>query len=345
MIPPVESNSSRVERLYSQPVERVVANFQEIETQPCQVCGTCSASPDYTLTGTRFTTLRCIQCGLGSLFPRPTSGEIASFYSNSYYGSSGRKFEGVVESLVRFVGSRHARFLAKHVPTGGRILDVGCGRGITLQALAERKLEAHGFEVSSDAVVGVKAGVEIHVADSLTDVGFTNQFFDEVIIWHVLEHVPNPRDLLCEVHRILRPGGVVIVAVPNASSWQARWMGPAWFHLDPPRHLYHFPLSALECLLESTGFSCQSQHHFSLRQNPFGWIQSFANCISWLPRNGLYVLLHGIDQRDGRRSYSALTRLQLRLLLIVLAPAALLLSVVAALWRRGATVHVVAMRS
>ena len=62
----------------------------------------------------------------------------------------------------------------------------------------------------------------------------------------------------------------LIVAVPNFSSWQARWAGAAWFHLDLPRHLFHFPLPALRRLLEECGLACRSEHHFSLRQNPFG---------------------------------------------------------------------------
>ena len=74
------------------------------------------------------------------------------------------------------------------------------------------------------------------------------------------------------------------MAVPNFSSEQARWAGDAWFHLDLPRHLYQFPLESLKRLLRDTGFAPVSDHHFSLRQNPFGWIQSAQNRRASLPR-------------------------------------------------------------
>jgi SAM-dependent methyltransferase len=164
-----------------------------------------------------------------------------------------------------------------------------------------------------------------------------------VLIWHVLEHLEHPRETLEEVHRILRPGGRLVVAVPNFASLQAEWSGAAWFHLDLPRHLYHFPLAALRRLLDDTGFEPISDHHFSLRQNPFGWIQSALNRVASLPRNGLYTLL----QRRAPRSPAPFdTRMRVLLLggFALLAPAALAAAVWDAFRERGATVHVVSLR-
>ncbi len=347
MNPAPESSTTHVEALYSQPVTRADAGASRLETPACEVCGTCSAVPIYMLPGTRFAIVRCADCGLGSLFPLPSSTEVGSFYHPDYYGSGGRKFSGLIELLVRLVGQRHARFLTKQVPAQGRVLDVGCGRGVTLQAIARTGLECHGFDVNPHAVQGLDAGIHVHVADSLADACLEDQSFDEVIIWHVLEHVPDPRAMLQEVHRILRPGGVLVVAVPNAASWQAKWAGPAWFHLDPPRHLYHFPLPALKRLLTSTGFQCQTEHHFSLRQNPFGWIQSALNRLSWLPRNGLYTILHcrSDKSRTAPQELTWQKRVQLWCLFLLLTPMALFLSIVSAICKSGATIHVVAQRN
>jgi SAM-dependent methyltransferase len=159
----------------------------------------------------------------------------------------------------------------------------------------------------------------------------------------VLEHLPDPRETLLEIQRVLEPGGRLVVAVPNFSSLQARWLGAGWFHLDLPRHLYHFPLAALRRLLEDTGFEVEGEHHFSLRQNPFGWIQSLLNLSRRLPRNGLYSLLH--DRRSTQKAvFSPGLRALLYAVLVVTTPLAIALSIVAALLRQGATVHVVATR-
>ena len=151
----------------------------------------------------------------------------------------------------------------------------------------------------------------------------------------------DPRGTLAEVFRILRPGGRLVVAVPNFSSAQARWAGPAWFHLDLPRHLFHFPLLALVQLLERGGFAIESVHHLSLRQNPFGWIQSALN-MTTLPRNGLYTLLHDRAAHAGGPAFGPMTQLKLLAGGALAVLPALLLTLIDAWFHTGATVHVVA---
>ena len=138
-------------------------------------------------------------------------------------------------------------------------------------------------------------------------------------------------------------GGRLVVAVPNHASFQARWFGAAWFHLDPPRHLYHFPLPALERLVTDLGFRIDSRHHFSLRQNPFGWIQSLENLSPRLPRNGLYALMYRRASGDPL-PFDARTRFWLRFWFVLGAPLAVAASVLEALLRSGGTVHVQASK-
>jgi SAM-dependent methyltransferase len=221
------------------------------------------------------------------------------------------------------------------------VLDVGCGRGVVLGALADLGLEVHGVELSESAARGADPRAQVRIARDLAEAGYPSSHFDQVLFWHVLEHLDRPRETLEEVRRILRPGGRLIVAVPNFTSRQAAWSGAAWFHLDLPRHLYHFPLAALRRLLDETGFEPTSDHHFSLRQNPFGWIQSALNRVKWLPRNGLYTLL---QRRAGPKPFDLRTCAILLGAFALFAPAALVASIWDAVSLCGATVHVVALR-
>jgi len=286
----------------------------------------------------------CTRCGLGRFHPPPDAAAVRALYPDEYYGEPGTKFQPLIESLVRLVGARHIGFLSRNLPPGARVLDVGCGRGVLLGALADRGFEVHGLEISAEAVRGADPRAEIRIASRLREADYPDRFFDEVIIWHVFEHMSDPVETLAEVHRILVAGGRLVVAVPNFESAQARWTGPAWFHLDLPRHLYHFPLSALCALLVKTGFAVVSEHHFSLRQNPFGWVQSVLNRFPRLPRNGLYTLLH---QRTAGAPAPFDTRIRFWLWLwfLVGAPLGLLATVVETVFRSGATVHVVARKT
>jgi len=319
------------------------ARGELLEASPCVVCSATSTRPRFEIAGLVHRVLDCTVCGTGRIDPLPLPAEIAGFYPAAYYGKGGSKFSGLIEWLVRLVASRHIRFLMRQSPAGARILDVGCGRGVTLRSLSRAGFEAHGFERSQAAVQGLDRQVQVRIADDLAVADYPAEFFDTVIIWHVLEHVRNPREVLLETARILRTGGRVIVAVPNYSSLQGRWAGSAWFHLDLPRHLFHFPVAGLRQLLESCGFECRSEHHFSLRQNPFGWIQSVLNRCSWLPRNGLYVMLQR-RKGDDRPRFPLGTRMTLYTALLLLSAPALALTLIATLLRSGATVHVVAVK-
>jgi len=315
-----------------------------VAAEPCPVCETHDVRVVYDVEGVASRLVTCEGCGTGRLSPLPSEAEVDSFYPEAYYGDpSAGKFRQPVEWLVRLIGARHVRFFLRDLPPAARVLDVGCGRGVLLREIAERGFEAHGVEANAAAAAGADPRAEIRIAPRLADAGYPTAFFDEVVIWHVLEHLREPRRTLEEVRRILRPAGRLVVAVPNFSSAQSRWAGSAWFHLDLPRHLFHFPLSALVKLLEQTGFAIESRHHFSLRQNPFGWIQSALNKSHSLPRNGLYGLFYDRAARNaGAGAFDLVTRVKLLAGGAVALAPALVLSLLEAWFRSGATVHVVA---
>jgi SAM-dependent methyltransferase len=330
--------------LYERNVEALdPATHPTEHVSPCPVCRSEEARPKFAVEGVTGPVVVCVDCGLGRFHPSPDSDEVRALYPDEYYGEPGTKFQPLIESLVRIVGTRHIGFLSRDLAPGAKVLDVGCGRGVLLGELANRGFEVHGQELSAEAARGADPRAEIRIAAGVAEAGYDDASLDEVIIWHVFEHLPDPRGSLEAVHRALKPGGRLVIAVPNFGSAQARWTGAAWFHLDLPRHLYHFPASALRSLLDQVGFEVLSEHHFSLRQNPFGWMQSVLNRFPGLPRNGLYALLHRRGSSDAP-PFDARTRFWLRFWLVVSAPLGLLATVIETIARSGATVHLVARK-
>ena len=328
--------------LYNRDV-RSAADEGLVTVSPCIVCDSTRAKTVFRVDGVAHPIVACQDCGLGYYHPLPSDGEVAAFYPAEYYGEPGTKFRPFIEKLVRIVGKRHVAFLSREVRKGGRVLDIGCGRGVLLGPLADMGLETYGVELSEHAVRGADPRADIRIAAHVRDAGFKDELFDEIILWHVLEHLADPRETLEECFRLMRPGGKIIVSLPNFGSFQSRVSGAAWFHLDPPRHLYHFSTGALERLLRRCGFETISVHHFSLRQNPFGWIQSIQNRFFPLPRNALYTYLYQIDP-VGRPSLGLAARLAMWSSFLLLSPLALATSVFMAVLRDGATVSILARR-
>ena len=98
--------------------------------------------------------------------------------------------------------------------------------------------------------------------------------FDLIILFQVLEHIRDPLSVLRQCATLLKPSGVLIVGVPNLESWQARYTGPHWFHLDVPRHLFHFSPRSLGKVLQMADLTVSRISFVSFEHDPYGWIES-----------------------------------------------------------------------
>jgi 2-polyprenyl-3-methyl-5-hydroxy-6-metoxy-1,4-benzoquinol methylase len=148
-----------------------------------------------------------------------------------------------------------AAVMSLPVASGGRVLDVGCGGGGLLASLAHAGWHAEGVDPDGDAVTLARTrGLDARVG-VLTDAAYADGTFDAITMSHVIEHVPDPRAVLTEARRILRPGGRLAIVTPNARAVGHWWFRASWVALDPPRHLSIFTLPALRRLLEESGFS------------------------------------------------------------------------------------------
>jgi predicted SAM-dependent methyltransferase len=124
---------------------------------------------------------------------------------------------------------------------------------------------------------------------------FSPSTFQLVIYWHVLEHLSDPAESLKQAAMVLEEGGVVCVSIPNVTSYQAQIGLTTWFHLDVPRHLFHFSRKGILQLLEQSGFEIIDIQSGDTIQNLYGWLQSLANLFTPCNINGLYRLIQGGD--------------------------------------------------
>lgn len=138
--------------------------------------------------------------------------------------------------------------------TPGRLLDVGCGDGTFLHQMQGRGWQVDGVDFDRKAIESARLrfGLQLRHGD-LASAGFGAATFDAVTLKHVIEHVPDPAGLLAEALRVLKPGGRLVVATPNADSLGHQVFKEAWFGLDPPRHLQVFAPQTLRACAERAG--------------------------------------------------------------------------------------------
>jgi SAM-dependent methyltransferase len=252
-------------------------NAPTLMTTGCGVCGATAARELYTArdrlsnSGIAFTIAECEGCGVLRTLPEMTETELAEFYPDEYWGASEPS-----ESWISSSQFEKTRFLARCTHGGGRILDIGCGSGFFLRALDGNKWDRFGVEIGKAASEqAARALGHDHIkAGTLIEAGFADSFFDVVTLWSALEHTNEPRVNLIEARRVLKPGGTLIVQVPNAASYQARWFKSFWFALDAPRHRYHFSANGLDRLLSESRFAPYRRTFLSRAHNSHALRQS-----------------------------------------------------------------------
>lgn len=287
----------------------------------------------------------CEKCMVGVTIPTPSLEDISELYSTgSYRSGSGKRFNPLVEYLIYVSRILRKRRIQKYIKQG-RILDIGCGRGLFLEIMRRDGWDVTGVEYNKETALhvfetyGIKAQTETSIR-TLPD-----KSFDVITLNHVLEHTYRPAELIKECRRLLRKDGLLVIAVPNIHSLQASAGGKVWFHLDLPFHINHFSEKGLSKLLNRNSFSLLKTRQFDLEYGPFGWLQTLLN-LSGLSENLLYNMLKNPELRNKTSNVAGWELILTFMLLPVYFPVSVMLSVIESLLlKRGGTIEVYAIKT
>ena len=275
---------------------------------PCEVCG--SHQHQFLFEGWdrvfgipgRFKIVQCKECGLIFVNPQPDPEKLKQYYPKDYYISNPSHYREyswlrrkVLETYWGYQSPSKTRedlrllkkmillpFRVKYrhaIPfvEGGRLLDIGCGNGTELYKLKLMGWEAYGVEMDLEASERARSkGISVCTGD-LFKANYPAHFFDVVRMSFVLEHLPNPREALFEISRILMPKGRIHISIQNARSLNYWLFRKWWFSLDVPRHLFSFTPKTIEKLLFPLGLRVQALWFESGERSFLASIQYLVN--------------------------------------------------------------------
>jgi 2-polyprenyl-3-methyl-5-hydroxy-6-metoxy-1,4-benzoquinol methylase len=219
------------------------------EQVDCNLCGADDAAPLFRLRDYRlrvddveWNAVRCRRCGLGYLNPRPTPAESERYYPPVYFARD-------------LQANRYRRQGEYVIAPPGRLLDIGTATGEFLAVMRERGWDVEGIEPARQA--GNPHNLPIHRLPFPDTGELPDGAYDVVTAWAVFEHLRDPAAGFLSAARLLRPGGELILQVPNLRSIYSRWA----LQEDVPRHLYFFTPQTLRAYADRSGLRLERVVH------------------------------------------------------------------------------------
>lgn len=224
----------------------------------------------------------------------PVPGELDKYYNSEAYIShtdaSKSLFEKLYQGIKDYSLNNKLRLLKKHIGEVGTLLDYGAGTGAFVQRAKARGWQAEGVEPNSAARARAKEKGVLLKPDWE---GCEDGTYDAISLWHVLEHLPDLHSSISRFNGLLKPKGVLVLALPNYLSWDATHYGSYWAGYDVPRHLWHFSKPGISSLM--------SAHNLELvATKPLYFDAFYVALLSEKYRTGKMRWLHAII--NGLRS-------------------------------------------
>lgn len=240
--------------------------MEDLTDQPfiCICCGNRNQkkvldAKDYTVSQEMFSITECTGCGCRFTFQAPDSNQIGKYYAAESYISHTNTSKGLINQLYHLVRSftlksKRRLLIRATQKSTGNVLDVGAGTGFFVEEMLQAGWQVTGLEPDETARQNAKqrAGIALESPEALWNLPPAS--FDAITLWHVLEHVHDLTGYLQQFHQLLKPTGILIIAVPNYTSGDAGYYGEYWAAYDVPRHLYHFSPESMEALLQNHQF-------------------------------------------------------------------------------------------
>ena len=191
---------------------------------------------------------RCLNCSLIFRKKKIETDEIRKIYDKKY-------FSGYIGNYKKLIGiySQILNFIEKF-KNPGTILDIGCGIGLLLYLAKRRNWEEFGIEISKYASNFAKNNLNLNVINSDNLNSLPDNFFDVVVVNHVLEHIENPLIILEHIYKKIDKNGILFVGVPNIGGLFPKLQKENWQYLQPSQHIYQFTPKTIKLLLKKAGF-------------------------------------------------------------------------------------------
>lgn len=227
----------------------------------CSVCNSKDYSSflvckDNTVSRETFNIVQCVSCGFKYTNPRPEENKLGNYYKSEDYVSHSNTTKGFINSVYQIVRKytllKKLQLISGYYKTG-KILDIGCGTGEFLKLLKDTKWVTSGIEPSPDARKMAIENYNLDIKEETEIKNMESESFDVITMWHVLEHVPNLNERIEDLKRLIKPNGLIIIAVPNYTSLDAKTYKENWAAYDVPRHLYHFSPKDIDTVFKNHG--------------------------------------------------------------------------------------------
>lgn len=258
---------------------------------------------DLFLTQEPFKILECKDCGLLYTTPRPIKEKIGKYYKSEKYYSHQENKAGFIPKVyekVKSINLKNKYNIVTEKTTKGKILDIGCGVGDFLHTMELKGWECTGVEPSEEAKAIARKRIKAELFTSEEQENLIDSSFDIITMWHVLEHVDALRWQIQQLYRLCKPGGRIIIALPNYKSYDGQYYRAEWAAYDVPRHLNHFNKETLIKIFEEN----QLRH---IKTEKLYWDAFYISYMSEKYRHHRLPLVRGIlkgmiSNRKARRT-------------------------------------------